>query len=275
MILLPDGTQSGIPVAGRRLPLDAKDSNPENHADLSSLSTRSMTTDRSPNGGEPTHMHETPPPAQTDADVIQAAAAKNATMATVITGSSPGKSPDAADRFDPVRLRLSQDFTEIGVKKLLLTVPVRKPHSQEWVRVRPGDDWRLETAILELKDERETYLLDPSLWDELAIEIVLKVLFVAISRQGVLFIWPVKLPQSDGRQDAWSRSALAAAERAMTRWIRVLSNLNLGAYEVREAGAPDPTWPEEDLRSLIEIAFRDKFIDSIDHPVIRRLRGKS
>jgi hypothetical protein len=203
--------------------------------------------------------------------------AQNAVTAKVDTGATPAKSLDAADKFDPARLRLSQDFTAIGVKKLVLTVPVRKPNRQEFVRVRHGDEWRLETAILELKDERETYLLDRSLWNELELEIVPKVLFVAISRQGVLFIWPVKLPRSDGRQDAWSLSALAAAERAMTRWTRVVANLSLGAYEVFEASAdvPEPEWPTGDLRSLLEIAFRDKFIESIDHPVIRRLRGKS
>lgn len=256
--------------------MDAKDSNPENHVDLSSHSTGPITTDRPPNGGEQPTPLETPPPAHTDADVIQAPA-ENAAMATVIAGTFPGKSPNAADRFDPARLRLSQDFTEIGVKKVVLTVPVRKPNRQEFVRVRPGAEWHLETAILELKDEGETYLLDKVLWNDLALEIVLKVLFVAISRQGVSFIWPVKLPQSDGRQDAWSRSALAAAERAMTNWIRVVANRSLGAYEVFEASAdiPEPEWPDEDFQSLIQTAFREKYIDSLDHPVVRRLRGKS
>jgi hypothetical protein len=40
--------------------------------------------------------------------------------------------------FDPANLRLSQSFVETaGVKKLLTTVPVRKPSAQDFVRVHP------------------------------------------------------------------------------------------------------------------------------------------
>ena len=43
------------------------------------------------------------------------------------------------DPFDPANLRLSQSFTEtVGVKKLLTTVPVRKPSPQDFVRVHRG-----------------------------------------------------------------------------------------------------------------------------------------
>ncbi len=42
--------------------------------------------------------------------------------------------------FDPASLRLSQNFHEsLGVKKALITVPVRKPGKQDFIRVHP--DW--------------------------------------------------------------------------------------------------------------------------------------
>jgi len=65
------------------------------------------------------------------------------------------------DPFDPSRLRVSQDFAKtLGVRKLLTTVPVRKPNRQEFIRVHPGEDYRLETVILELKEDRESYLIE-------------------------------------------------------------------------------------------------------------------
>ena len=71
-------------------------------------------------------------------------------------------------QLDVNRLRLSQDFAnKIGVRKAIITVPVRKPDRQWFVRVHPDSEWRLETAVLELKDERQTYLVDPELWSEL------------------------------------------------------------------------------------------------------------
>lgn len=181
------------------------------------------------------------------------------------------------DLFNLQRLRLSQDFTEtVGVKKKTITVPVRKPHRQLFVRVHPDESWRLETAVLIVKEDRETYLVDPALWAELPGEIVPTVLFTAISRQGVVFLWPIRLPGEDGRHDAWNRSALEAAQLSTKQWIRLGANMHLGAYEVFVATGdlPEPEWPDVSFQDLLKIAFRDKFIQGLDHPVIQLLRGE-
>ena len=289
--------------------------------------------------------------------------------------------------FDLERLRLSQDFpSQVGVKKALLTVPVRKPDRQWFIRVHPDLDWRLETAVLELKEERETYIVDPDMWPELPGELVPKVLFTAINRaisefpkgrkylislsfrgkasvrpaqvggfdvnivihgstavrgrgdlvayrwalwkltapwthrtrpphlgkrcafstsstgpfpsnhsrktpkgpkialgnpdrpinrQGVVFLWPVRLPGEDGRGNAWHRSALQAADLAMKGWVKVAANMSLGAYEAFEATGdlPEPEWPDRGFSSLVDIAFKDYYVRSLDHPVIQRLKG--
>ena len=182
------------------------------------------------------------------------------------------------DPFDVDSLRVSQSFTETaGVKKLLRTVPVHKPHPQDFVRVHPSDQYRADFPIVELKDEREEYIVGPSLRGELAGEFVVKTLFTAINRQGVVFLWPVRLPDPEGRQMEWHRSMREAAETAVSRWTRVKANMSLGAYEmaVAEGVMADPTWPEEvTFQELIRLAFRDRLITTIDHPVIKRLRGR-
>lgn len=182
------------------------------------------------------------------------------------------------DIFDIERLRLSQNYAElIGVKKTLITVPVRRPDRQEFFRVNPSEDWCLETAILELKEDRDSYLVDPGLWSELPGEIVPKVLFTTINRQAVLRFWPIRLPGDDGRLDPWNQSALEAAQIAKKKWIRLASNMSLGAYEVFEASGDlaEPEWPDNTFQEILEIAFKNHFIKSMDHPVICRLRGES
>lgn len=192
----------------------------------------------------------------------------------------PRLDPPAADPFDPARLRLSQDFAAaVGVKKALLTVPVRKPAKEWFVQVHPTEDYRVTTAVLELKEDRETYLVDPSLWADLAAEATFgpRALFTATNRQGVLFIWPVRLPGPDGKIDDWNRSALEAATMAQGKWVRVAANMALGAYDVFEATGelPEPTWPETSFAELLRVAFKGRLIDSLDHPVLRRLRGEA
>ena len=192
----------------------------------------------------------------------------------------PAKHPQPApDPFDPGRLRLSQDFSAtLGVKKALLTVPVRKPAKEWWVQTHPEESYRLQTAVLELKEDREIYLVDPILWPELATESTFspRALFTSITRQGVVFLWPVRLPGPDGRLDEWNRSALEAATRAQGQWVRVAANMHLGAYEVFEAspGLPAPEWPEVPFAELLRVAFKGRFLTSLDHPVLRRLRGE-
>jgi hypothetical protein len=184
----------------------------------------------------------------------------------------------APDPFDPANLRLDQSFTEtVGVKKLRLTIPVRKPSPQDFVRVHPDPTYRENFPIIELKDEREEYIVTAALVPELANEFVTKTLFTAINRQGTLFLWPVRLPPPDGKNLEWWRSAREAAEMAMSSWVRVKANMNMGAYDIfrAETAISDPVWPEEGFWDLIKVAFRDHLITTLDHPVIKRLRGQS
>src|SRR5690348_3380385 len=106
------------------------------------------------------------------------------------------KAAAAPDPFaDLASLRLSQDFDAAAAKKLLTTVPVRKPNRQDFVRVHPDPAFRLTpAAIIELKEDREVYLLTPGMVQELPGEYSAAALYTTINRQGVLHLWPVKLP---------------------------------------------------------------------------------
>ncbi|MFZ0355483.1 MAG: hypothetical protein WAM12_17595, partial [Pseudolabrys sp.] len=171
-----------------------------------------------------------------------------------------------------------QSFADtVGVKKHLVTVPVRKPNRQDFVRVHSHLEYRLTpAAIIEVKEDREVYLVTPNIARELAGEFTAATLFTTINRQGVLHLWPVKLPGPDGKHNEWHRSAAEAAELAMKGWIRVTANMSVGAYEVFEAigDLPEPEWPEIPLPEILKIAFSDRIVDRTDHPLVQRLRGQ-
>jgi hypothetical protein len=200
-------------------------------------------------------------------------------MAEPLKVITPPATSEQPEEFDLESLRLSQNFTETaGVKKLLTTIPVRKPNPQDFVRVHPDGEYRMDVPMIELKEEREEYVVrGRELVGELVGEFVPKTLYTAINRQGVVFLWPVRLPDSDGREMEWHRSMREAAEIGMKQWVRVKANMSLGAYEitVAESIMAEPNWPEQSYRELIEIAFRKRLITTIDHPVIKRLRGQS
>ena len=51
--------------------------------------------------------------------------------------------------------------------------------------------------------------------------------------------------------------------------------MHFGAYEVNVAtgNLGEPEWTEEKFEALFRLAFRDRVICSIDHPVIQKLKG--
>ena len=182
---------------------------------------------------------------------------------------------DDIDPFDPVALRVSPNFETVAVKRVIVAVPVRKPKRQEFVRVHPDERYRLETAVIELAEERETYLVVPALLEALADEVKLVRLHLAVTRGGGPFFWPVPLPGPDGRRNPWHEAAERAAVEATRQWVRLKANMAAGAYDVDVAAAAigEPEWPELPMKELLKLAFGERMITSIDHPVVKRLRG--
>jgi len=130
-------------------------------------------------------------------------------------------------------------------------------------------------AFVELKEDREVYIVNLAAVPELQAECFIANLFTAITRTDVLFMWPVRVPAADGRVNGWHQSAAAAAQHAMRSWIRIKANMGLGAYEIFEAKSsiPDPEWPGLSFEEIYRIAFKDRLITTPDHPVVKRLRG--
>jgi len=172
-------------------------------------------------------------------------------------------------------LRLPQDFAaNLGVKKLLVQVPVTKPHKGWFSRSRPGAEWRTQVAMIVLKEEGESHVVHPELAADLPDNVRHYELVTAINRHGTVFLWQLRMPNS-ARGDSWADSAIAACAHAETHWVKVTANKKASAYDVAIATAPwpEPEWPEQTFAALFHLAFRDQVIESIDHPVIRQLKG--
>jgi hypothetical protein len=194
------------------------------------------------------------------------------------TAETPTPAPATpTDPFDLANLRIAPNFTEAaGVRKLLKMVPVRKPHRQEYIRVHANSTFRGDFAQIELKEDRESYLVaGADMMAALVDEITHVTLFTAINRQSVTFLWPIPLPKPEGREIVWHTSAREAAKEATDQWVKVSANMSLGAYDitVAEGIRNEPNWPAANFQELIRLAYRDRLITSLDHPVVKRLSG--
>jgi hypothetical protein len=197
-----------------------------------------------------------------------------ATLAVV----QPNGDADNPDPFDPARFRIRQDFMNTAAAKSELTeIAVGKPGKQEFFRVHPAPEYRLDAAIIDF--ERAVYLVMPELADgTLRDQVNAVTLFVVQNTQRITYLWPVSLPK-DGRANSWTDSARELAMRAMVDTIQIKANHGQKAQRydmVLPAGRPpEPEWPNLPFNKLLGLAFGGKVIADLAHPVAKRLLGAS
>ena len=101
-------------------------------------------------------------------------------------------------------------------------------------------------------------------------------LHLYVDREGAIGLWPLRLGD-DSQGNSYLQTARAAAEHAVSRWIRIKSNQIERCYEpheaVNQAVYGEPQWPELTRNEILRAAFKDKLIDSTEHLVIRKLLG--
>lgn len=197
---------------------------------------------------------------------------------TIFAEASPEDDPFNSSNL--AKLRLSQDFAEIAkVKPALTNIACRKPHKQEFIRVRTGVENQFNTGCFVDKESREVYLVSPDVWGLLAGDVTPTMLVVCQSRNSpVPFLWPLTLPDTEGRPNRWHESAIEAAHLAESQWLKVVADMSAGLYVpmVAVGNLPQPDWSDvPTMPELLRLAFKGRFIDSEDHPVLRRLRGEN
>ena len=190
----------------------------------------------------------------------------------------PGTQTSSSDEnWNLEALKLDQDFdTKLGIQQVHAAVTVRKPGNQEWFRVHPSKEMRLQTTILRLKEKGEDYLVAPNLREALWDEIQPVMLFTAVNRDGEVFIWPVRLPRGDGRTDQFMVSDMEAAKAAESNWTRRQWVPENKSHKITIANGltDEPMWPEITILELTKTGFKEKYICDLDHPVLKRLRGE-
>lgn len=179
--------------------------------------------------------------------------------------------------FDDIEaLKLQGDEGSVAMVEVPAYITVRKPKRHEWVRAHPG--MSITTSVyLDKSGGRgdDVYLVAPGMRDHLSGDFKVMTLTLAITRQGVAFLWPVSHPDGTGRADSWGETAREAVTLAKDDWVRIAADMQIGAYRIWRAlgDLPAPDWPKDLMPELLKKAFKGRVIDSVDHEVVRRLRG--
>jgi hypothetical protein len=177
------------------------------------------------------------------------------------------------------------DGTDIIIRtqEVLTTVLISTPDKGEFIRVHPGPDMRLIALVMK-GDRREYFLIDPAVFPEIKAKVpdiekhtavvMLRPYITAEARR--IGLWPLKMesPTSIGG-NSWNISAHNCARACETGWYRIASSFDGGIYTTHapERAPAEPKWPDLSIEDMVDMAGRVNQVNSIDHPLIRRLRG--
>jgi hypothetical protein len=188
--------------------------------------------------------------------------------------------PDGLDNLEDYAL--AQDFNPNTVEP---NPPVlcRRPPADVYFRVRPGKEHTMTAGIYEPSDDDsgrgDIFLVKPNMFPAFGNLISPRQLFVCLTAQGKVYLWPAKLPRPGRRGGGmrYSETGLKGAELGKTKWVRVWADQDFQCYRTEHPmdEFPEPDWSNvPPLLELVRRAFDDgRIIASSSHPEVRRLLG--
>jgi hypothetical protein len=234
-----------------------------------------MSLDKKAARNKPSSASPTDDPFEFDPEKLEAETLNNGEPAKPVVEPLPTQNV-----YDPAFLGLTQDFaSEAQVAKKWEVIKVEKPSKSRAFRVHPDPKFRPETLLLSLKEDNEVYVVLPHLRPALADEGLCGqfTLFACVTKAGTPFLWPIRVADADGKWNIWHSSAWGIAEKARLRWTRMQANRDAGHYMAEYDLRPPelqraPEWPTLTFAEWLELAFKGFTIDSLKHPILKRLR---
>jgi hypothetical protein len=167
-----------------------------------------------------------------------------------------------------------------AIRREQLTIPEGRP-KDVFFRIDRREEMQQPVAIFEYKPEGrlspEAHILTPDIAEQLGRRSRHAIIRVCICRPSILRLWAVKVPDADrGPPNSFTQTAWDAIPFLEKAWGRLDLNESGTGYDVvlPEGAWPAPEWPTDSLESLVHKAYRGRFIDSMDHPIIKALRGQ-
>ena len=186
------------------------------------------------------------------------------------------------DEIDPAAIALPGDtISKGGSRQIVNDIPVTRPGNSDWVWTCSDPAFRATCAIYEPKKSAATTRVRPHLVMPAVVDVmqlgrgIRRVeVFTYVDRHGNLGLWPIGF-SADDRENGWIDTARDAAVNHSDKWLNISSDLATSTYRLAEPleqlAPPKP--PGLPLSKLLGIAFKGRVISTIEHPLMRELRG--
>jgi hypothetical protein len=183
------------------------------------------------------------------------------------------------DLFDPKNYKKAQDprlnpSGDPSTSGLPSTLYIGKPKRSWFIRFHPDPSYRSVLPLYTDDDSKRrdsnTYLFVPGLEIPPDLEGLVNdtLVVAAITSAGVPFLYSLRVSDS-----SWYESGVELIQEGTQIWVRVTPTD--GGYKTDPpiAVLEEPRFPNVPFRDWLERAFSKRLITSLDHPLVRKLRG--
>lgn len=124
-------------------------------------------------------------------------------------------------------------------------------------------------------------MVHPDFWEEFAGKGLLKfstIYMGIIWDSDEIFLSDIPEPNEEGDDNNFNKTRRECHKIAEDKWITIYQNAEGTGWDHEEAleDLGEPKWSPEPKTMLeaVELAFKDKFVNSDDHPALKLIRGK-
>jgi hypothetical protein len=187
--------------------------------------------------------------------------------------------------FSLEKFKVKRAPTIGGIDPLQENFPIMKiAEAEDFVRLHPDEEnyWSVPLCFVHVPikgtKKENLHLID----EDIAIgylpskKIQRYRLALATKPGDVFYLNKVPVVNLDNR---FNETALQGCEQAKTTWVQAVSRKDQGYddYQIVPAkdpkAFPEPKWPTQSWEEIIRIAFKDRIIETEDHPGLLRLIG--
>jgi hypothetical protein len=188
--------------------------------------------------------------------------------------------PDAIDDLAIDQSHL-EEYADPGSESAV--VECRRPAKGHFFTVRPETTkpWkdRRFYFLLELEG-RDPYVVVPSIAKQKQEEDTVRPVMIVryVTMAGEEGLWPLKLNRAEGKANNWNTSALNVLELAESgKWVRIVSAKKSYRYQVSKKTLDEvpPKFTDRPFRTLVDIAFKDRVVRTLDHEIWEILKHGS
>jgi hypothetical protein len=156
-------------------------------------------------------------------------------------------------------------------------VTVRRPYKERFFRVNPDPGTRLaNVGILDWQEDKQRvpYLVLPVFFPKVAGLAYRATVVSCVDDEHEWFTWALKQNRPGFSTNACNDSAMEVAETAETQWVRLLAKDGRYGCRKPEEDFWEPVFCPDPLLAQLNQGFRGRIINSLDHPILRRLEGR-